>query len=202
MCIAGKFMKTKKSGFTLVELLVVMSVIAVLMGILLPALGAARRSAYKTGCKQNLHGCAIAFKMYTDENRNVMPTIINMPVSTQADANYSLYSTLKKYISGPEALKCPADRYEGKNTSYFHEEGSSYEYNEHLYEKRIEDDWFAKRFGTSEVWILHDYDGFHGKKLASDSDGERNMGDTASYSVGAFMYLYADTLVGDRKRSK
>jgi len=188
----------------LVELLVVISIIALLMGILMPALSAAKRSAYKTACKQNLHGCAIGFRMYMDDNRNYMPIIFNMPNSTvQDDANsVSLYAALGKYISGKEALKCPADRYPEKGTSYWKEEGSSYEYNTHLSNKRIEDDWFAKQFGTKEVWVLHDYDGFHGKK--TDSGREEGMGRRAgsSYAVGSFMYLYADTLVADRKREK
>lgn len=195
-------MRVKKSGFTLVELLVVISIIALLMGILTPALASARRSAYKTACKQNLHGCAIGFRMYMDDNRNYMPKIYNMPNSTVPDDvnSVSLYAALGKYISGKEALKCPADRYPEKGTSYWKEEGSSYEYNTHLNNKRLEDDWFAQRFGTKEVWILKDYDGFHGKK----GGREEGMGGRAgsSYSVGSFMYLYADTLVGDRKREK
>lgn len=180
-------------GFTLVELLVVLSIIAMLMGILMPALGAARRSAYKTGCKQNLHGCAIAFRMYLDENRNTMPVIFNMPNSTvQTEPNSTaLYASIGKYISGKESLKCPADKWPGKNSSYFREEGSSYEYNSRLGGRKVEDSWFAKRFGTSEVWILHDYDGFHGSK---NSRGE--------YKAGSFMYLFADTLVADRERSR
>lgn len=192
----------QKKAFTLVELLVVLSIIALLMGILMPALQAARRSAYKTACKQNLHGCAVAFRMYIDDNRNTMPFILNMPKSTNNPEpnSVSLYASLKKYISGPEALKCPADKWPERNSTYFREEGSSYEYNIFLAGRKIEDSWFAKRFGTSEVWILHDYDGFHGKKVSIG--GERNMRQTSNYSLGSFMYLYADTLVADRTRSR
>ena len=183
----------KINGFTLVELLVVLSIIAMLLGILMPALNAARRSAYKTGCKQNLHGLAVSFRMYLDDNHNTMPIIWNMPYSTvKGDANsVALYPCLKKYLSGPEALKCPADKYPEKGTSYWKEEGSSYEYNTRLGGHKIEDSWFAKRFGTSEVWLLHDYAGFHGSK--------NSRGD---YKAGSYMYLFADTLVADRERNK
>jgi type II secretory pathway pseudopilin PulG len=197
-------MREKKSGFTLVELLVLISIIAMLMGILMPALGAARRTAYKTACKQNLHGCAVGFRMYMDENNNYMPSALYLPTMPTDDEKAKnikpLSVVMAKYLSGKEALKCPADRYPEKGTSYWKEEGSSYEYNTHLNGIRLEDDWFAKRFGTKEVWILKDYDGFHGKKGGS----EEGMGgrEGSSYSVGSFMYLYADTLVGDRKREK
>jgi prepilin-type N-terminal cleavage/methylation domain-containing protein len=191
-----------KPGFTLVELMVVISIIAMLLAILLPALSAVRRTAYRTMCKENLHGCGVAFKMYLDDNTNTMPIIYNMPNSTKQDDpnSVSLYASIGKYLSGKEALKCPADRWPDKNSSYFKEEGSSYEYNTNLGGKKIEDDWFAKRFGTMEVWILHDYDGFHGSK--APQGGERNVGDASSYTLGSFMYLFADTLVADRTRSK
>jgi type II secretory pathway pseudopilin PulG len=194
------------TAFTLVELMVVMGIMAMLMGILVPVLASARRTSYKTMCKENLHGCALAFRMYLDDNRNVMPIIYNMPNSTvKTDPNsVSLYGCLGKYLSGKQALKCPADRWPEKNSSYFKEEGSSYEYNFRLDGIKIEDSFFAKNYGTNEVWILHDYDGFHGKKVLNG--GESSVGGSAgassSYTLGAFMYLFADTLVGDRKRDK
>jgi prepilin-type N-terminal cleavage/methylation domain-containing protein len=195
-----------KPGFTLVELMVVISIIAMLLGILVPAMSAARRTAYRTMCKENLHSCALAFKMYLDDNRNTMPVIYNMPNSTKQDDpnSVSLYGAIGKYLGARGALKCPADRWPEKNSSYFQEEGSSYEYNNSLKGQRIEDLWVAKKFGTMEVWILHDYDGFHGKKNVSSGEitynGSNNAGTTV-YSAGAFMYLFADTLIGDRTRS-
>lgn len=189
-------MRAKRSAFTLVELIVVISIIAMLMGILMPALAGARKSAYKTACKQNLHGCAVAFRMYLDDNRSVMPLIKNMPSLHLSDVNEPLPKVMAKYISGKEALKCPADRYPEKNSSYFREEGSSYEYNTRLTGQRMESSRMAQRLGINEVWILRDYTGFHGKKIGEDASGN------TIWSSGSFMYLYADTLVADREREK
>jgi len=58
----------KKKGFTLIELLVVIAIIAVLMGILMPALGLVRKQARAVICQANLKQWGLIFKMYTDEN--------------------------------------------------------------------------------------------------------------------------------------
>lgn len=65
--------QNRLSGFTLVELLVVIGIISVLIMLLLPALSAAREQARKTMCLANLHELGLATTEYTTENNSFYP---------------------------------------------------------------------------------------------------------------------------------
>jgi prepilin-type N-terminal cleavage/methylation domain-containing protein len=63
-------------AFTLVELLVVIGIIALLISILIPALGNARKAANRTACLANLREIGSSIMIYVAENRSVMPLIL------------------------------------------------------------------------------------------------------------------------------
>ena len=60
-------------AFTLIELLVVIAVIAVLMGILMPALGKARKQAQGTACQSHLKQIGLAANLFAEDHGNKIP---------------------------------------------------------------------------------------------------------------------------------
>lgn len=101
-------MKKSKAGFTLVELLVVVGIIALLIAMLLPALSRAREAAKATTCLSNIRQLAGALVMYTIENKGYLPVQYG-DVSTFADpsvfdtpnpGNWNVFASLMHYLDG------------------------------------------------------------------------------------------------------
>ncbi len=101
---------SKRSAFTLVELLVVIGVIAVLIGLLLPALNKAREQAKRAACLANLRTLGQAMILYSHDSRDRLPNTNpkNTYVSYSAQ-DYVLIALASKYVRSPGAFHCPSD---------------------------------------------------------------------------------------------
>ena len=94
----------REFGFTLVELLVVVGIIAVLVGILLPTLNRARESAYRVQCGSNLRQLMTGMIMYAQENKG------GWYVMTPSYTSDSLESVIPKYIRDGKVAICPGTK--------------------------------------------------------------------------------------------
>ncbi len=123
-----------RKSFTLIELLVVVAILAVLLGLLVPAVGQARRESWKSMCGSNLKNIGLAFDMYRGDYRDVYPCGKD-PLFYATDTNKWIWlwmgrgwrSVLGPFIApdlsadNPNVLWCPKDiapRDQYTNTSY------------------------------------------------------------------------------------
>src|SRR5436189_274531 len=101
-----------RSGVTLVELFIALTIIAILAGLLIVIVGRVRSSASVVSCLSNLRTLGEGFRLYAVDHGGRLPD----PV----EANTSWEEMIARYIGEPEAFKCPADK------EVFPSVGSSY----------------------------------------------------------------------------
>ena len=91
----------RRRGFTLIELLVVIAIIAILAGMLLPALARAKQSARQIQCLNGLQQLGLSLRMYVDENADRFPLSTGSPNKWPA--------LLQPGYQNLNLLKCPSD---------------------------------------------------------------------------------------------
>ncbi len=99
--------EVRHAGFTLVEMLVVVAVIAVLIGVLLPSLSAARKRAQTTQCLSQARQVATALNAFSASNNNRLPE--NRPLVKPGEhVTWRYVLSRDGYLSDLKAWVCPA----------------------------------------------------------------------------------------------
>src|SRR3954454_11268379 len=88
----------KRSGFTLVELLVVIGIIALLISVLLPALNAARKQADRVKCLSAMRQIGKAYFMYSNDNRGFWPVALHHYTAGGTAREKRWHDYIAKYV--------------------------------------------------------------------------------------------------------
>ncbi len=98
-------MKRRKKGFTLIELMIVIAIIAILAAVLVPNFMRAREASRLTACKSNLKNISTAVETYSNDNDGVYPGDTTFR-EIRSGAPSGLGTLAQTYIG--KDLKCPA----------------------------------------------------------------------------------------------
>jgi prepilin-type N-terminal cleavage/methylation domain-containing protein len=146
-------------AFTLVEMLVVITVIGVLAALLLPALGRAKESARATACLSNLRQVGTALQLYVQDNNNRLPVMYDALISTNGPSTNTatIDIVLTNYLGSPKILRCRSD-----DQDLFEQTGSSYAWNSLLNGQDADHlQVFGIQFDPHNIPVVFDKTAFH-----------------------------------------
>jgi prepilin-type N-terminal cleavage/methylation domain-containing protein/prepilin-type processing-associated H-X9-DG protein len=152
--------RARADGFTLMELLVVVTLIAILAGLAFPAYQRVIQSGRATACVSNLRQLGVGLGAYLADNNNTMPILNTARPSTSVNVPV-IDNTLSRYITTPSVFACPADV-----NGFAQSTGTSYFWNVAINGQAAANLSFLpmlsqKTQSPSQIPIMADKEGFH-----------------------------------------